>query len=326
MYSMVKIFKPEIFQGKYKSKNYFEGWYFKLTDESEKNILSVIPGIAYGQSAEDKHAFIQVIDSTNYNTYYIKYDIATFKYSKTNFNISIGDNSFDRNRIELNLEQREFRLQGTLKFHDIVPFPKTMFNPGIMGPFSFVPFMECYHGIINIHHRIEGNLIMGGNTIDFAKGNGYIEKDWGKSFPEWWVWIQSNHFAEENISVLFSIAKIPWIRRHFTGFFSFLSLKGKLYRFATYTGAKIRHLEYKNGNIKIIVSDKRYSMTILGKYQESGTIIAPQNGLMHRKIAESISSNVEVTLEDCKGNLIYNGCGKNAGMEIVQDCGYDFNE
>ncbi len=318
MYSILKTFNPEIFQGRYKSKNYFEGWYFKLIDESEDNIFSVIPGIAYGQSKEDKHAFIQLIDSTNYNTRYLKYDIAKFKYSKSDFSIRIDDNTFDRNGINLNLNHGEFRLQGTLKFHDIIPFPKTIFNPGIMGPYSFVPFMECYHGIINIQHRIEGNLIIGDSDINFSRGNGYIEKDWGKSFPEWWIWIQSNDFAEGNISVMFSVAKIPWIGKHFTGFVSFLSIKGRLYRFATYTGAKIRHLEYKDGNIQINVSDKKYSMTISGKYKESGILIAPKNGLMHRKIAESISSNIEVTLEDWRGNLIYNGYGKNAGMEIVE--------
>jgi tocopherol cyclase len=319
MYSVLKIFKPEIFQGKYKSKNYFEGWYFKLADESEKNLFAVIPGISYGQFKEDDHAFIQVLDSSNYKTYYFKYDISKFKYSKTDFSICIDDNTFDRNKIYLNLQQGEFRIRGMLEFYDIIPFPKTIFNPGIMGPFSFVPFMECYHDIINIQHRIEGSIFIDDNKIDFTKGNGYIEKDWGKSFPEWWIWVQSNHFEEGNASLMFSIAKIPWFNKHFTGFTSFLRIDKKLYRFATYTGAKIGHLEYKNGNVKIMVSDKRYSMTISGKYNESGVLKAPQNGLMYREIAESISSNVEVALKDYKGNLIFNGIGNNAGMEIVRE-------
>ena len=319
MYSVLKIFKPEIFQGKNKSKNYFEGWYFKLTDESEKNVFAVIPGISYGQFKEDDHAFIQILDSSNYSTHYFKYDISKFEYSKTDFSIRIDDNTFDRNKIYLNLQQGEFRVRGMLKFYDIIPFPKTIFNPGIMGPFSFVPFMECYHDIINIQHSIEGCLEIDGNKIDFTKGNGYLEKDRGKSFPEWWIWVQSNHFEEKNISLMFSIAKIPLFKKHFTGFTSFLRIDKKLYRFATYTGAKIRKLEYKNGNIEIMVSDKRYSMTISGKYNESGILKAPKNGLMHREISESISSNVLVTLEDCKGNFIFRGNGKNVGMEIVRE-------
>jgi len=319
MYSVSKIFKPEIFQGKYKSKNYFEGWYFKLADESGGNLFAVIPGISYGQFKEDAHAFIQVLDSSNYNTYYFRYDISQFEYSKTDFNICIGDNTFDRNKIYLNLQQGEFRVRGMLKFYDIIPFPKTTFNPGIMGPFSFIPFMECYHDIINIQHRVEGSLIVDDNEIDFTNGNGYIEKDWGKSFPEWWIWVQSNHFEEKNISMMFSIAKIPFLNKHFTGFTSFLRINKKLYRFATYTGAQIRHLECRKGNIKILVSDKRYSMTISGEYDENGVLKAPKNGFMYREINESISSNVLVTLEDSKGSLIFSGNGKNAGMEIVRE-------
>jgi len=319
MYSVSKIFKPEIFQGKYKSKNYFEGWYFKLADESGGNLFAVIPGISYGQFKEDAHAFIQVLDSSNYNTYYFRYDISQFEYSKTDFNICIGDNTFDRNKIYLNLKQGEFRVRGMLKFYDIIPFPKTTFNPGIMGPFSFIPFMECYHDIINIQHRVEGSLIVDDNEIDFTNGNGYIEKDWGKSFPEWWIWVQSNHFEEKNISMMFSIAKIPFLNKHFTGFTSFLRINKKLYRFATYTGAQIRHLECRKGNIKILVSDKRYSMTISGEYDENGVLKAPKNGFMYREINESISSNVLVTLEDSKGSLIFSGNGKNAGMEIVRE-------
>jgi len=319
MYSITKIIKPEIFQGKYKLKNYFEGWYFKLADGSEKNVFGVIPGITYGKSANDHHAFIQVIDSSNYKTYYFKYPISKFEYSKTDFSISIDDNTFDTNGVNLNLNQGEFAINGKLEFHDIIPFPKTILNPGIMGPFSFVPFMECYHGVINIQHRIEGSLTICEERIDFAKGNGYIEKDWGKSFPEWWVWIQSNHFDAENISMMFSMAKIPWLHKHFVGFTSYLRIEGKLYRFASYTGAKIEYYEYNNGILKINVSDKRYKLTISGKYNEGGILKAPQNGLMHRKIAESISSEVEVTLEDRKGNLIFNGNGRNAGMEIVTE-------
>ncbi|HSN58780.1 MAG TPA: hypothetical protein VLR72_04900, partial [Clostridiaceae bacterium] len=61
MHSFSKLLKPEIFQGKNKIKNYFEGWYFKLSDETGGNSLAVIPGVSYGESKDDRHAFIQVL-------------------------------------------------------------------------------------------------------------------------------------------------------------------------------------------------------------------------------------------------------------------------
>ena len=46
-----------------------------------------------------------------------------------------------------------------------------------MGPFAFVPFMECYHGIVSMDHIIQGELEIDGVNIDFSNGRGYLEKD-----------------------------------------------------------------------------------------------------------------------------------------------------
>lgn len=45
-----------------------------------------------------------------------------------------------------------------------------------MGPFAFVPFMECYHGIVSMDHIIQGELEIDGATVDFSNGRGYMEK------------------------------------------------------------------------------------------------------------------------------------------------------
>ncbi len=49
MYLLNKLLNPEIFQGQYKKKNYFEGWYYKLIDSSQNNVWAIIPGISYGK-------------------------------------------------------------------------------------------------------------------------------------------------------------------------------------------------------------------------------------------------------------------------------------
>lgn len=315
MYLISKLFNPEIFQGKYKNKNYFEGWYYKLVDKNESNSIAFIPGIAFDESGRS-HAFIQLIDSLGYKTDYFKFPFESFKYSENGLNVSIDGNNFTNNSIDININ-RDYIIKGSLEFIEIEAFPKTPFSPGIMGPFSFVPFMECYHGVVNIHHKIKGSLIIDDKEVDFTKGYGYIEKDWGRSFPKWWVWMQCNHFSEEGNSLMFSIAEIPWLKRHFTGFISFLKIKDKLYRFATYTGAKIKKLDYKDGSIEIIVEDKDHTLSIKGRYDEGGVLKAPKNGLMDRMISESISSDVEVILRDKRPNIVFKDQGKNAGLELV---------
>jgi hypothetical protein len=111
-----------------------------------------------------------------------------------------------------------------------------------MGWYAWVPFMECYHGIVSLDHEIQGALQVDGQRVDFSGGRGYIEKDWGPSFPSAWIWLQTNHFGVPGTSLTASIAVIPWMRSSFSGFIVGFLHGGRLYRLATYTGAKVAHL------------------------------------------------------------------------------------
>ncbi len=316
MYSISKLFNPEVFQGKYKNKNYFEGWYYKLVDKNEEQSFAFIPGVAYDKQGQG-HAFIQIIDSEGYKTEYFRFDIEDFSFSEEDLDVSIGKNRFTQTGIDIDLSDRDYPVEGSLKFTDIVEFPKKKTRPGIMGPFSFVPYMECYHGVVNIDQRLEGSLEINGRKVDFTDGHGYIEKDWGRSFPKWWIWLQSNNFQDKDVSLMFAVAKIPWMGHHFTGFLTFLKTRDDFYLFATYTGAKIRKMDYKNGRIDLLIEDRKHSLSIQGDYDKSGVLKAPKNGLMDRKISESISSRLRVVLKDKKGKVIFDDYGENAGLEVV---------
>lgn len=310
---------PELFQGAYKRRNYFEGWYYKQISKSREHVFGIIPGISYGSSPSDRHAFIQLINAVTHKTYYFSFPMADFQYDKHAFFIKLKDNVFHREGIQLHLKNNDLFISGELLFKDIIPFPKTILNPGIMGPYSFIPFMECHHGIVNIHHHIHGHLTIDRETIDMSGGYGYIEKDWGKSFPEAWIWLQSNHFEQGDISVMFSIAKIPWLHKHFIGFISFLRIGQKLYRFATYTKAKLRKLEFKNSFLSITIQDSNYTLRLRATYNKGGLLKAPKDGLMNREITESITSLVQVELYDKNNKLLFHGDGQNTGMEIGGD-------
>jgi len=64
-----------------------------------------------------------------------------------------------------------------------VPWPKKPLAPGIVGWFSYVPFMETYHGVVRMNHEILGTLQIDGKPIVFDRGKGYIEQEWDASFP-----------------------------------------------------------------------------------------------------------------------------------------------
>jgi hypothetical protein len=316
MYRVRKLFQPEIFQGKYKRKHYFEGWYYKLIDPELKNAVVIIPGISIGKDRQDSHAFIQVLYQGSQVAYY-RFEPKEFRYHPKRFAIRIEDNYFTEDRIRLKLNGEGLMITGSLTFHNLIKLPKTLYMPGIMGPYSYLPIMECYHGIVNIHHEITGEVAIAGKTIDFTGGYGYIEKDWGRSFPKTWIWLQSNHFGEKDVTVMFSAARIPWLGSSFPGFISFLRLGGKLYVFASYTSARLLKLDHRGDQVSVIVEDRRYRLELQVWNREGGQLMAPVNGRMAREILESINATVHVRLLTKTGRVIFAGRGTSAGLEIV---------
>ncbi len=313
-----KIWYPEIFQGTGKKTDYFEGWYFKLISADKSAIYAVIPGIAYGLNGEESHAFIQVINAKTGQVNYFRYPVSDFSYEKTFFSIAIGENKFSREGMYLNLKDEQLTLTGELYFYDIIPFPKTFLYPGIMGPYTFVPFMECYHGIVNVSHKIHGKLDINSLPVIFEGGEGYLEKDYGKSFPEAWIWIQANHFAARDTCFMFSLARIPWLGKSFTGLICFLLFQKKLYRLATYNGAKVERINIESKKISAKIANRHFTLEFSARTSEGGFLKAPKNGMMNREIEESITAITDLKLTDHKGVVIFRGESENCGMEISE--------
>jgi len=263
----------------------------------------------------DSHAFIQMIDGTAGKAYYERYDLAAFETRSDRFWVSLGGNSFDKSRVEINLPQ----IKGSVGLSNITPWPSELGAPGVMGWYSFVPAMQCYHGVVSMHHVLEGSVVYNDQEYDLDGGIGYIEKDWGTSFPKCWIWMQSNHFEDltRNVSLMASVAHIPWMGRYFVGFLVALWIDNKLYKFTTYSGAKMQstmdddhvYLTYKKG-IR--------SLEIKAKRGPTAELISPLVGEMAGKVNESLAATMEVHLQDGQ-KTIYRGTGRNAGLEVAGD-------
>lgn len=318
MYKMNKLYNCGIFQGAGKHKHYFEGWYFKHVDKGEQNVISIIPGLSIEEKVANSHAFIQILDGRTYKTYYIPYGIEEFRFSKKIFEFMIGNNRFSDKGIELNIAAEDIMLQGKLEYSKPIHWPSGIKSPNSMGWYAYIPIMECYHGVLSLQHNILGQIKLNDRVINFDGGVGYMEKDWGTSFPSSWIWLQSNHFDIENISLMLPIAKIPWRQRSFLGLISGLWHDNKLYRFATYTGSKIDYLKFKDQEINIKVSDKKYNLFIEAIPGNTGSLQAPVKGAMTGNVMESISGIASIKLSDKKTDrMILESKARCCGMEIA---------
>jgi len=311
------INNPELFQGeKYlnTNKNYFEGWYFKNT--SKNQVISFIPGININKY--EKKAFIQII--TNNNSYFVDYDIDDFEYGYDPFYVKIGNNFFSRDNIHIDIKDKKQNLvvYGEVKYSNRKTINTNVLAPNIMGPFSYVPFMECNHAVISMKTESDGLIVINNKKIYFNKGIGYIEKDWGYSFPKTYIWIQGNDFKNIDASFMISIADIYYKFFRFRGFICSLIVSGKEYRFATYNNTKLLKYDISNNWIEIKLKKGHYYLEINSKLDDCFKLKAPVNGKMSKDVLETISATVEVTLKK-DDEIILSNASKNCGLEVVYE-------
>jgi tocopherol cyclase len=317
-----KIKYPLLFQGSSKSKEYFEGWYYKQVSKDEKSVISFIPGISMFNN--DLHSFLQYIfikidenEKKVIKTGYVRYAMEDFKVINNPFMLQVGENIFTENRVSIKVENDTVNLKGTLELGSLTPIERSILTPNIMGYFAYIPKMECYHGIVSMNHSISGVLRINNEDIDFNEGKGYVEKDWGTSFPKKYIWIQCNNFKDKNTSIFCSIALIPFMKSSFLGHISNIMINGEEYRFATYNNSKFKIQSTTNGKIVLLLENSKVKVKIEATLNESGELISPYKGKMQGAVKEGLSGEVKIYLYNVQDEIIYEDIGQMGGIEIV---------
>jgi tocopherol cyclase len=308
-----------MYQGRKTMKGYFEGWYYKIADKEGKNIWALIPGVSFDAEGQHYHAFIQFLDNSGVLSHYFRYNITDFLTSDNSSGIWVGDSFFCPTGIDININEPHHKIKGILSFKDISPWPVKLFSPGAMGWYAFVPAMECYHGVLSFDHLIEGGLELNDKYIDYTGGRGYIEKDWGRSFPSYHIWIQTNHFNKPGTSLMVSIANVPWLGKSFDGFIIGFWHESRLYRFTTYTGAKITTMHFDKERLILGVQSKKQRLEIEVSYLRGAELLVPVLGDMRGRLSESLAASTHlklIQLDEGLETLLFEGTGRHTGLEI----------
>jgi len=308
-------FKPELYQKRFPQQNYFEGWYYKLVSSNQRYVISFIPGVSF--SKNKKHCFIQCIflDHKDLSTYNVNYNIEDFKSSNTPFGVKISESSFSLSTINVNINEDNLCIKGEVHIDKILQIKKSLLTPNIMGFFSYLPFMECNHGVISMRHDLKGTIVINEKEVCFDHGIGYIEKDFGVSFPSQYVWIQSNHFSQD-VNLFFSLAKIPYLGLNFDGFICNLIYQGNEYRFATYNLSNIVIDFVSHDKIKVTMKRKKLRLVIEAEILDSKPLLAPSDGEMVDIIKEALAGKVKLSLYR-RDELVLSDQSECCGIEIV---------
>lgn len=170
---------------------------------------------------------------------------------------------------------------GTLRFDGITPPAYD-----IMGPFKYVPFLQCRHTVYSMRHRVTGTVMLDGKEYAFKNGGGYIEGDSGYSFPNKYIW---THCRTPECSLMLSVATIPFGAFSFIGVTGFVLIGKTEYRIATYLGA--RAVQISDNAVTVRQSDIVLHARLIKK--NSRPLLAPKAGSMMRTIHESASCSAE---------------------------------
>jgi hypothetical protein len=314
-------FHPERYHGYEKRPPFFEGWYYKMVSAERQTRYAVIPGIFLSDDPARHHAFIQVFDGISGHATYHRYPAEAFEAGKDRFYVRIGDNHFAHDHMTLAIDDADRRVGGELRFHGVIPWPVTSLSPGIMGPFGYLQFMECYHGVLGLDHAVEGTLAIDGVMHDFTHGRGYMEKDWGQSFPSGWVWMQSNHFAQPGISLTASIANIPFAGTSFIGHIVGLWHQGALHRFTTYGRAPTEELLIDERHVEWRLRNRTHRLHIRALRADTTPLPGPDKIEMGKRVPETLRSQIEVTLTPLAPGSAptFAGVGECAALEVAGD-------
>lgn len=263
-------------------KDAFEGWFVKVHDKKKDLLFSVIIGYATG---DDPHGFIQFQESTSHDTIYERFSLEEIKVRNYPFVFELGNNRLSEKALRINLEE----VKLGIKFNDVTPLKKSFLKPNIMGFLSHLP-NECNHAIISMDHQVEGHLNLFGQAYTFTNAKGYIEKDWGTSFPKAYVWAQANPWKES--SVVFSYATVPMLGKSATGFFLVVYHQGEEHRFSSIEGAKMLEHHVTPKGFSCTIRKKKYLVYLEFEQHNPVSLKSPNAGSMDGFIKESLDGSL----------------------------------
>lgn len=307
---MLRLLDPPQFQGRLTSEGYFEGWYFKQVSLDRDYVLSLIPGISLKEG--DHHAFIQVISTVDSESAYLRYPINQFSYTPGRFEVTIGKNRFSRDSVHL----EDALITGDLCYGKPLWHRPVWYAPNVMGPYTYVPTMECNHAVLSLDHEVSGSVSYNDTRLSFDGGRGYQEKDWGTSFPSKWVWLQCNSFSSEKTSLFLSYARIPWRNSSFLGYIASVSLAGQVHHFTTYTRGRCVADRIESPSVSLTLENRSVQVSVRATAPEGSELIAPVKGSMERRIFESLSAEVSMQVTYRATGKVENLKGVCGGLEI----------
>ena len=275
----------------------FEGFYLK--HQNRTDTLALIPA-CHTDADGNRSASLQII--TDKTAYQLDFGAEAITIMRSPFFVRLGGSYFSERGCRLSCHTPGLTLEGSLRYG-----PWAVPATDIMGPFRYVPFMQCRHSVLSMAHTVDGYVSLNGDSLQFSDGRGYIEGDRGHSFPRRYLWTQ---WSGKDRCILLSAAEIPLYGLSFTGCIGLVYDRGKELRIGTYRGARV--LSAGPSSLLIRQGELLMSADLVEAHPQP--LAAPVRGGMSRTVYESAAACVRYRLMNGE-RLLLDFTAARAGFE-----------
>ncbi len=287
-----------------KNRNYFEGWYYRITDA--KNDVNVAIIFAVTKDTKNPHSFIQYYDGHQKKAYYYRFDSKEFRYDATSETVFIAQNELSFQHVKLYTDNVQIEATNRA-VKELQPYNG---HSSAMGFLENAP-LECFQEVLFLHG--ETDFIMNGVAYT---GTSYMEKTYGTNFPTQWIWLQSSH-SQKGSLISFSLGKVPVFLFEMKGFFLILRIGNIEHRFGTYNRSKIRIDVSTKTHTTFSIRRGNQTVIITAVTQHPVELVGPRKkGKMDLPVYESL--NATATLKFFEGNqLVFEDEFEHVGLELM---------
>lgn len=286
---MFRIFKPTTLRGNLEHKTFFEGWFQKIYSKEYNSSFVIIYGYAT-RNTEDKFGFIQIL-FPNKTTEIIYFNRNEFSCDPDSHIVRMGENLLTTEIIQINTKDLIIHLK-LMNNH----VSKTFKNS--MGYNYFLPNLPCYHAVLNTGHLVSGEIKQKNERFIIKNELGYLEKNWGTSFPETYYWLHAVDPNDPQVSILFSRAEIDWIGKKFIRHVGHLRFDEKQVDIRSLKNVTVSILSSCKDKHEIRIASKTLQMEISITHNNNVRFKGPFNGKLSRDIIHFPDSIIQIRLSE----------------------------
>lgn len=284
---MLGKYRPSSLKGALNKNKYFEGWFQKVYSSELQASFVIIYGYATANSL-DTFGFIQLLlpGKLPRLLYFPKNEIS---FDKDNHIMVMGTNKLSKDAIEI--DTKDISIKLNFKNNQLI---QTFKNS--MGYSYFLPSLPCYHSVLNPSHFVSGEICYDGGQYSLVNEMGYLEKNWGTSFPENYFWLHAIDPKNPQISLLFSRAEIKWLGKKFIRHVGHLRIDGIEIDLRELRNIRIITLD-QNAEVQIIrFESKSLKLYISINIGKNVILKGPTNGALSRDIDHHADAVIDVKM------------------------------